>query len=79
MKNLKTHIAATMTLGVLCLIAGWFCHLALTDIYHGEADARLEWTVVRVTAMLVLAFIVAALYTLTRVWRSLHRLANGAA
>jgi hypothetical protein len=40
MSNLKTQIRVTIALGVLSLLAGLITHLALTDIYHGEADVR---------------------------------------
>lgn len=71
MRNLKIQIAATMTLGVLSLIAGWFSHLALTDIYHGEADTSLEWWIVRLSALVILVFIGMTLFTLTRAWKAL--------
>jgi len=47
MKNLKMKIRATMALGVLSLLAGLVAHLALTDIFHGEAELTLEWNIVR--------------------------------
>ena len=75
MRNLKLQIAATIVLGSLSLIAGVFAHLALTDIYHGEADRLLEWRVVQLSALIVLAFIGTALFTLTRAWRALARVA----
>lgn len=73
MTNLKLQIAATMVLGVLCLVAGLCSHLALTDIYHGEADTSLEWRVVRATTLIVLFFVGMTFFTLARVWRSLAR------
>jgi hypothetical protein len=71
MRNLKIQIAATMALGVLSLIAGLFTHLALTDIYHGEPDASLEWKVVQLSALVILVFIAMTLFTLSRAWRAL--------
>lgn len=71
MKYLKTQIVATMALGVLSLIAGLFSHLALTDIYHGEADVSLEWGIVQLSALVILVFIGMALFTLGRAWRAL--------
>lgn len=71
MRTLKIQIAATMALGVLSLIAGLFTHLALTDIYHGEADASLEWKVVQLSALVVLVSIAMTLCTLTRAWNAL--------
>ena len=62
-----------MTLGALSLVAGLFTHLALTDIYHGETDVTLEWNIVRVSALVWLAFIGMTLVTLGRALRTLKR------
>jgi hypothetical protein len=75
MRNLKTLIRVTMVLGVLSLLAGVATHLALTDIYHGEADVTLEWNIVRVSALVLLAFIAMALFTLGWTLRVLTSLA----
>ena len=72
MRNLKTQIRVTIALGVLSLLAGFVTYLALTDIYHGEADVTLEWSMVRVCALIVLVFIGMALFTLGRVLKVLH-------
>jgi hypothetical protein len=69
MRNLKTQIRVTMALGALSLLAGLATHLALTDIYHGEADVTLEWSIVRMCALVLLAFIGMALFTLRRALR----------
>src|SRR3990170_7134251 len=71
MIQLKTQIRTTIVLGALSLIAGLFTHLALTDIYHGEADVTLEWNVVRICTLMLLVFIGMALYTLRRALREL--------
>jgi hypothetical protein len=71
MKNLKRQIRVTIALGGLSLLAGLMTHLALTDIYHGEADATLEWSVLRVCALIFLLFIGSALFTLGRVLKGL--------
>jgi hypothetical protein len=71
MSNLKTQIRATLTLGVLSLAAGLATHLSLTDIYHGEADVGLEWNVVRVSAVVMVAFIALAMATLRRTLKAL--------
>jgi len=44
-----------------------FSHLALTDIVHGEADVSLEWTILRVTVLVLFAFIGSSLFTLIRI------------
>ena len=66
MKNLKMQIRVVIVLGILSLLAGLFAHLALTDIYHGEADVSLEWSIVRICAVVFAAFIGASLFTLIR-------------
>ena len=71
MSNLKTQIRVTIVLGALSLLAGSISHLALTDIYHGEADVTLEWNVIRICSLVLLAFIGMALFTLRRVLREL--------
>jgi len=66
MKNLKTLIRVTMVLGVLSILGGVLSHMALTDIFHGEPDPILEWTILRVSAVVIWAFIALALFTLGR-------------
>jgi len=69
MAKLKKQIKITMALGVLSLFAGLAGHLALTDIYHGEANVGLEWNIVRVCALVFLVFIGATFFTLRRALR----------
>ena len=64
MKTLKILVTATRILAILCLIAGLLSHLALTDIAHGELDARTEWLILQLTAVLFGLFILSALITL---------------
>ena len=71
MNNLKTQIRATMILGVLALLAGIMGHLALTDIYHGEVDVSLEWNILRICGLILLAFIGASLITLKKAIKAL--------
>jgi len=71
MNHLKWTIRATIGLGVLSLLAGLMTHLALTDIYHGEADVTLEWNIVRTSACLLIVFIGMAMYSLGRVLKGL--------
>ncbi len=72
MRNLKTQIRLTMALGAFALLASLMTHLALTDIYHGETDVSLEWSIVRLSAMVMLVFIGMALYTLGQALRRLN-------
>ena len=71
MKNLKTQIRIVIGLGMLSLLVVFTAHLALTDIYHGEADVALEWGIVRLCALVVLVFIGAALMTFRRALKSI--------
>ncbi len=71
MRDLKTQIRVTTGLGALSLLACLAAHLALTDIYHGEADVTLEWSIVRACALVLLAFVGMTLFTLTRARRAL--------
>ena len=66
MKNLKMQIKVLIVLGILSVLAGLLTHLALTDIYHGEADVTLEWNIVRVCAVVFAVFIGASLFTFIR-------------
>jgi hypothetical protein len=56
-------------LGIASLLAMGASHLALTDIWHGEGDLSLEWNVLRISGVILTAFIVTtfvALRGLTR-------------
>ena len=67
MRSLRNQSILTFVLGVLSLIAGFFSHLALTDIAHGEQDPSLEWAILRISAVIIATFTVLSLATLTRV------------
>ena len=71
MKNLRTQIRWAIRLGVLSLFGGVASQMALTDINHGGADLTLEWTILRVCALIFLAFIGMALFALSRVLKKL--------
>jgi hypothetical protein len=64
---------ASVGLGVLALIAVASNQLALTDIYHGEADVSLEWNVLRVGFAVIVVSQVTSLVTLTRMLRNGQR------
>ena len=51
-------------LGWLSIIAILAAVLALQDIYHGEADVTLEWTVLRISFLIIIAFNALALRAL---------------
>jgi hypothetical protein len=54
--NPSTTRTLTMALGVVSLLAAVLALLALHDISRGEADVRLEWSMVRISFLLSLAF-----------------------
>ena len=53
----KLLMRINQILGVVCLAAMFFSHLALTDILHGEPDAWEEWLTLRATAVLLVVYI----------------------
>ena len=59
MKKLRIWASVTLTLGILALVGLFFMHLALTDIYHGEENASLEWTILRLGFFVIFFLIVA--------------------
>jgi len=67
MNKYKQTIVIALSLGILSLIAMAFSHLALTDIAHEEANVSLEWTILRVTALILVTFIGSSLITFIRI------------
>ena len=67
--TLDTAAKLSIGLGVLSLAAVVVAHLALTDIWHGEADVRLEWRALQLCAAVILASQIFTLTTLGRVVR----------
>ena len=63
MKPLTVYRFA-MGWGVASLVAILIAHLALTDIYHGEADVTLEWGVLQGAFVVIVSFHAAALLAL---------------
>lgn len=63
MKSLQFKLESTIFLGIISMIGGAVTYLALTDIYHGEADVALEWTMVCIFAALFFLFIIFTLIT----------------
>lgn len=72
MSGVRSAIHLAQGLGVLSLLAIVAAILALTDIGHGEPDLSLEWNVLRVAALAVIAFHVAALVAMRRALRVLR-------
>ena len=69
MNKLKKYSKITLFLAYFSLVAFLFCHLALTDIYHGETDLGLEWTILRIAAIIFLAFIISTVFTIRQVYK----------
>jgi hypothetical protein len=59
--TLRTACRVSLWLGLVSVLAILTALLALTDIYHGETDVSLEWNVVRVSFLIIMAFHVFAL------------------
>lgn len=72
MKKMKSQVVLVMALGILAFVAGFFAHLALTDIYHGESDVSLEWKTVQLAALIILLFIGSSLFMLGRTLKRLN-------
>jgi hypothetical protein len=71
MPSIRGSVLASLALGALSLVAVLVSHLALTDIYHGESNLTLEWRILQLSALVILAFQVVALTTLGRLVRRL--------
>lgn len=63
---LRANILAALVLGALSLAAIVLNHLALTDIYHGEPNAAMEWQIVRYGHLIFLLFAIVAMIALAR-------------
>ena len=59
--TLRTACRVSLWLGLVSVLAILTALLALTDIYHRETDVSLEWNVVRVSFLIIIAFHVFAL------------------
>jgi heme/copper-type cytochrome/quinol oxidase subunit 2 len=64
MNNLRGWAAASKTLAILGLGALFLSFLALTDIFHGEENAKLEWGILQL-AFFVILFLIVATFILT--------------
>ena len=67
MHQLQRQVRVAFTLCLIAFAAGIVAHLALTDIFHGEPDVRLEWRAVQATGLIVAATLVYAARTLAKV------------
>jgi type II secretory pathway component PulL len=67
MTRIKKYSKITLVLSSLSILALIISHFALTDIYHGEEDLSMEWTFLRIAAVIILAFIISTIFTLIQV------------
>jgi len=66
-EGVKRHQAVVaFFLGIASLVAIFVSLLALTDIYHGESDLRLEWMALRISFAVIFIFQVFAMATFLR-------------
>ena len=71
----KQQVLIAFILGVVSLGAVFISLLALSDIYHGESDLRLEWLALRICFAVIFIFQVFALVTF---WRMIRKGKPGA-
>jgi len=67
MNKTKKYSILTLILSGLSILALIISHLTLTDIYHGEEDLIMEWSFLRIAAVIILAFIISTIFTLKQV------------
>ena len=67
MSKIRKYSTLTLILSGFSLLALIISHLALTDIYHGGEDLSLEWSFLRIAAIIILAFIISTIFTLKQV------------
>lgn len=67
MNKMKKYVVITLILSGLSILALVFSHLALTDIYHGGEDLALEWSLLRIAAVIFVVFITSTILTLKQV------------
>ena len=67
--TLKHWLSASKVLGIAAAVSLPLCMLALQDIFHGEADVRTEFWIVRIGTVVMALFIATTLTTLSKVRR----------
>lgn len=67
---MKRWLTTSFYLGIAAAIALPLSAMALQDIFHREADVRLEFWIVRTSFVLIALFIAAAMRTMAIVRRS---------
>lgn len=56
MKNVQRLLIASVVFGLISICFFIFGRLAMTDIFHGEPDLTLEWSVVSLSFLPILVF-----------------------
>ncbi|OGD27730.1 MAG: hypothetical protein A2V57_08850 [Candidatus Aminicenantes bacterium RBG_19FT_COMBO_65_30] len=59
MKRLRIWATVCLTLGILGLVVLFLSFAALTDIFHGEENASLEWGILRLGFFVIFFLIIA--------------------
>ena len=67
MTKVKKYAVITLILSGLSILALVFSHLALTDIHRGGENLVLEWSLLRIAAIIFIAFITSTILTLKQV------------
>ncbi len=70
MNKNKHYLTINLLLAVISIIALVFIHMALTDIYHGGEDLKLEWNVIRGCVAIIGIFVLFTVFTLIKLLRS---------
>ena len=67
MTKVKKYAVITLIFSGLSILALVFSHLALTDIYRGGEDLVLEWSLLRIAAIIFIVFITSTILTIKQV------------
>jgi hypothetical protein len=67
MSKIRKYSILTLILSGLSILALSISYLALSDIYHGEEDLSMEWSFLRITAIIFIAFVTSTIVTLKQV------------
>ena len=73
MAKTRKYLIFTLSLSILSILALILSHLALTDIYHGGEDLSMEWSSLRITAIVFALFITSTIFTVRKVLKTYHK------
>ncbi len=74
---MKKLFGTTIVVGLLSLVSFVFERLALTDIFHGEPDLSLEWTIVNAALIPLVVFHILGVVSAVFAFRNLGRSSKG--